>query len=89
MKITHSSINNLELPDIEAGEHDLVILAKRGAGGIEVFAPEKADLDIGQQALLAASLMIARDIEFVRMFIDWGEANNIYDRSMAGEFDDR
>ena len=74
---------------LEPGEHDLVLIATRNAGGIEIFAPDHDDMDLGQLALLSAAAMIATDKSMADMFVAWGKSHDIYRRSMAGEYDKR
>ena len=88
MTVTVKSIND-KLPDIICGPNDMILVAQRNTGGVEILLPEPDNMDLGQCALMAAANMIARDQSFAEMMVEWGKANNIYERSIAGEYDDR
>ena len=88
MTVTIKGIEG-EHQDIVCGDHDMVLIAARGAGGVEMLIPHIGGLDFGQSALMAAAAMIARDKSFAEMMVEWGKAHSIYERSIAGEYDDR
>lgn len=74
--------------DITPDEDDVLMIVSREKKGIEVYAPDHPDnLDLGQAAMIACAAMIARDRSMAEIMVEWGKANDVFNRTQEGEFD--